>query len=113
VINLFSHVLLLYRFGHALIQPFTYRLNSSFEPIAEGNLLLRDSFFSPERYFFEGALDPILRGLYATPAKLRRSSEILNSELTERLFFIVRRYSPNAETDIFLIIYLFFINPIV
>lgn len=80
-----------HRFGHALIQPFTYRLNSSFEPIAQGNLLLRDSFFSPERYFFEGALDPILRGLYATPAKLKRPAEILNTELTERLFYIVRR----------------------
>ncbi len=79
------------RFGHALIQPFTYRLNASFEPIPEGNLLLRDSFFSPERYFFEGALDPILRGLYATPAKMRLPTQILNSELTERLFHIVRR----------------------
>ena len=76
-----------------MIQPFTYRLNSTFQPIPEGNLLLRDSFFSPQRYFFEGALDPILRGLFGTPAKLKLPTEIMNSELTEKLFHIVRSVS--------------------
>lgn len=82
-----------FRFGHAMIQPYTFRLNSDFKPIKEGNLLLRDSFFSPERYFFEGALDPILRGLFGVPAKVKLDKEIMNSELTEKLFHIVRSVS--------------------
>ena len=82
-----------FRFGHGLIQPFTFRLNASFEPIPEGNLLLRDSFFAPERFFFEGAVDPLLRGLYGVPAKLKVPREIMNDELTERLFHIVRSVS--------------------
>lgn len=73
-----------------MIQPFTFRLNETFQPIPEGNILLRDSFFAPQRYYFEGAMDPLLRGLYGVPAKLKMPREIMNSELTERLFHIVR-----------------------
>lgn len=81
------------RFGHALIQPFTFRLNESFQTIPEGHLLLRDSFFAPHKYFYEGGMDPILRGLFATPAKLKMPREIMNSELTEKLFYITRSVS--------------------
>lgn len=79
-----------FRFGHALIQPFTFRLNSSYKQVPEGHLLLRDSFFGTEKYFTEGGMDPILRGLFATPAKLKMPREIMNSELTEMLFHITR-----------------------
>jgi peroxidase len=82
-----------FRFGHGLIQPFTFRLNESFQPIPEGNLLLRDSFFAPQRYYYEGGMDPLLRGLFGMPAKLKTSKEIMNDELTERLFHIVRSVS--------------------
>lgn len=78
------------RFGHALIQPFTFRLNESFQPIPEGNLQLRDSFFAPQRYYHEGGMDPLLRGLYGIPAKIKMPREIMNSELTEKLFHITR-----------------------
>lgn len=73
-----------------MIQPFTFRLNASFQPIPEGNLLLRDSFFAPQRFYHEGGLDPLLRGLYGVAAKLKMPREIMNSELTERLFHITR-----------------------
>lgn len=76
-----------------MIQPFTFRLNETFQPIPEGNLLLRDSFFAPHRYFFEGGLDPLMRGLYGVPAKLKLPTEIMNSELTEKLFHISRHVS--------------------
>jgi peroxidase len=79
-----------FRFGHALIQPFTFRLNESLQPIEEGNILLRDSFFAPQRYYHEGGMEPLLRGLYGIPAKLKQPREIMNSELTEKLFHITR-----------------------
>ncbi|CAF0918628.1 unnamed protein product [Brachionus calyciflorus] len=82
-----------FRFGHTLIQPFTFRFNETFQPIPEGNLLLRDSFFAPQRYYYEGGMDPILRGLFGSPAKLKLPRETMNSELTERLFHITRAIS--------------------
>lgn len=36
--------------------------------------------------FDEGGVDPILRGLYTMPAKLKRPTQMVNSELTEHLF---------------------------
>ena len=38
-------------------------------------------------------MDPLLRGLFGKPAKLKTPKEIMNSELTERLFHIVRSVS--------------------
>ena len=38
-------------------------------------------------------MDPLIRGLFASPAKLKTSKEIMNNELTEKLFHIVRAVS--------------------
>jgi peroxidase len=91
-----------------LIQPFTFRLNETFQPIPEGNLLLRDSFFAPQRYFYEGGMDPLIRGLYGVAAKLKMPDEIMNSELTEKLFHITRHISQdlaalNIQVGLFLL----------
>lgn len=59
------------RMGHGLIQPILHRLNATFQPIRQGHLLLQDAFFSPWRLVEEGGVDPILRGLFAAPAKVR------------------------------------------
>uniref|UniRef100_A0A8C4R6Q2 Peroxidasin n=1 Tax=Eptatretus burgeri TaxID=7764 RepID=A0A8C4R6Q2_EPTBU len=75
-----------FRFGHTLINPILQRLNSSFEPIAEGHLPLHKAFFSPFRIVNEGGIDPILRGMFATSGKMRRPTQLLNHELTEHLF---------------------------
>ncbi|XP_059502044.1 peroxidasin homolog isoform X2 [Stegostoma tigrinum] len=75
-----------FRFGHTLINPILQRLNSSFQPIPEGHLPLHKAFFSPFRLIQEGGIDPLLRGLFASAGKMRVSSEVLNLELTERLF---------------------------
>ncbi|XP_071176932.1 peroxidasin-like isoform X1 [Mytilus edulis] len=75
-----------FRFGHSLIQPIILRLNESFQPIPEGNLPLHQAFFSPHRIIEEGGIDPILRGLVAFSAKKRMPDEMMNSELTEKLF---------------------------
>ena len=74
------------RFGHSLIQPIMFRLNASFQPIAEGNIALHKAFFSPYRIVEEGGIDPVLRGLFAQGAKRRMPNEIMNKELTEKLF---------------------------
>ncbi|KAL7298226.1 hypothetical protein TKK_0009216 [Trichogramma kaykai] len=76
------------RFGHSLIQPKFERLTPELESIPEGPLHLRDAFFAPWRLVDEGGTDPLLRGMFATPAKLKKPTENLNSELTEQLFRI-------------------------
>ncbi|KYN12827.1 PREDICTED: peroxidasin homolog [Trachymyrmex cornetzi] len=74
------------RFGHSLIQPRLERLNASFQPIPQGPLNLRDAFFAPWRLVEEGGVDPLIRGMYATAAKLKLPEQNLNVELTEQLF---------------------------
>ncbi|CAB0039484.1 unnamed protein product [Trichogramma brassicae] len=75
------------RFGHSLIQPKFERLTPELTSIPEGPLHLRDAF-APWRLVDEGGTDPLLRGMFATPAKLKKPTENLNSELTEQLFRI-------------------------
>jgi len=72
------------RFGHTLISPIMKRLDSNLTTIPEGDLPLHKAFFSPWRLVEEGGLDPIIRGLFASPAKM--ADDGLNEDLTERLF---------------------------
>lgn len=57
------------RFGHTLIQPIIFRLNETFHEIPQGHLSLHQVFFAPHRIVEEGGLDPLIRGLFAKPAK--------------------------------------------
>uniref|UniRef100_A0A182QQU6 Uncharacterized protein n=1 Tax=Anopheles farauti TaxID=69004 RepID=A0A182QQU6_9DIPT len=75
-----------FRFGHSLINPILHRLNDSYQPIAQGHLPLHKAFFTPWRLMYEGGVDPLLRGLYSVPAKLKKPDQNLNTDLTERLF---------------------------
>lgn len=77
------------RFGHSLINPELHRYDENFEPIPQGHLLLRHAFFAPWRLVDEGGVDPLLRGMFTTPAKLKTPTQNLNSELTEKLFYSV------------------------
>lgn len=52
-----------YRFGHSILSPVILRLDSGGNVIPEGNLELRDAFFSPQRITDEGGIEPVLRGL--------------------------------------------------
>ncbi|XP_034942189.1 peroxidasin [Chelonus insularis] len=74
------------RFGHSLIQPRLERLDEQFRSIPQGPLNLRDAFFAPWRLVDEGGVDPLIRGMFATAAKLKLPEENLNTELTEQLF---------------------------
>lgn len=75
-----------FRFGHTIINPILHRLNSSFEPIPQGNLQLHKAFFAPWRLVYEGGVDPLMRGMFAAAAKLKLPGQNLNTELTEKLF---------------------------
>lgn len=68
------------RMGHALIQPVLHRLNASFLPHSTGHLLLQDAFFAPWRIVEEGGIDPILRGLFTSPAKVSSVLRVANSD---------------------------------
>ncbi|KAM8945757.1 peroxidasin homolog [Pelodytes ibericus] len=82
-----------FRFGHTLINPILYRLNETFQPIEQGHLPLHKAFFSPFRLLQEGGIDPILRGLFGVPGKMRVPTELLNTILTEKLFSAVHSVS--------------------
>ncbi|KAJ8288623.1 hypothetical protein COCON_G00012820 [Conger conger] len=75
-----------FRFGHTLINPILYRLDENFQPIPQGHISLHKAFFSPFRIVNEGGIDPLLRGLFGVAGKMRVTSQLLNTELTERLF---------------------------
>lgn len=75
-----------FRFGHTLVKPVLRRLDAELRPIPEGDLPLHQAFFAPWRIVQEGGIDPILRGLFASPAKKNLPHQLMNSELTEKLF---------------------------
>uniref|UniRef100_A0A8C5XBT8 Peroxidasin n=1 Tax=Microcebus murinus TaxID=30608 RepID=A0A8C5XBT8_MICMU len=75
-----------FRFGHTLVNPVLHRLDENFQPIPQGPLPLHKAFFSPFRIVNEGGIDPLLRGLFGVAGKMRVPSQLLNTELTERLF---------------------------
>lgn len=87
ILNAFSTAA--FRFGHTLINPILYRLDEDFQPIQQGHISLHRAFFSPFRIVNEGGIDPLLRGLFGVAGKMRVSSQLLNTELTERLFSMV------------------------
>ncbi|CAI4224998.1 unnamed protein product [Auanema sp. JU1783] len=75
-----------FRFGHTLINPILLRLDKNFREVREGHLPLHKSFFAPGVILYEGGIDPLLRGLFASPMKEPKNTEIMNMELTEKLF---------------------------
>ena len=60
IVNAFSTAA--YRLGHSMLSPTLLRLGADLQPISDGNLALRDAFFSPQR-LAEGGIDALLRGL--------------------------------------------------
>ncbi|CAG9800209.1 unnamed protein product [Chironomus riparius] len=82
-----------FRFGHSLINPVLHRLDYNFEPIEQGHLPLRNAFFAPWRLVYEGGVDPIMRGLFTMPAKIKKPEQSLNSDLTEHLFTVAHAVS--------------------
>lgn len=75
------------RFGHSLINPILSRFDANHKEIPQGHLPLHKAFFAPWRLVYEGGVDPLMRGMYLVPAKMKKPQQNLNSELTEKLFF--------------------------
>lgn len=75
------------RFGHSLINPILHRYDNKYEEIPQGHLPLHRAFFAPWRLVYEGGVDPLMRGLISVAAKLKKPTQNLNTELTEKLFF--------------------------
>ncbi|XP_054441517.1 myeloperoxidase [Pteronotus mesoamericanus] len=89
IANIFTNA---FRYGHTLIQPFTFRLDNQYRPMGPNSRVpLSKAFFASWRIVLEGGIDPVLRGLMATPAKLNRQNQIVVDELRERLFVQVMR----------------------
>ncbi|XP_006864024.1 PREDICTED: thyroid peroxidase-like isoform X2 [Chrysochloris asiatica] len=87
VSNIFSTAA--FRFGHATIHPLVRRLDDHFQEHPDlPRLHLHDVFFSPWRLIREGGLDPVVRGLLARSAKLQVQDQLMNEELTEKLFVL-------------------------
>ncbi|KAM5216021.1 myeloperoxidase isoform 1-T1 [Hipposideros larvatus] len=89
IANVFTNA---FRYGHTLIQPFMFRLDNRYKPTGPNpRVPLSMVFFATWRVVLEGGIDPILRGLMATPAKLNRQNQIVVDEIRERLFVQVMR----------------------
>ncbi|XP_037668902.1 thyroid peroxidase isoform X2 [Choloepus didactylus] len=87
VSNVFSTAA--FRFGHATVHPQVRRLDANFQEHPDlPRLQLHDVFFSPWRLIKEGGLDPLVRGLLARSAKLQVQDQLMNEELTEKLFVL-------------------------
>jgi len=84
IVNVFATAA--YRFGHTMINPILYRLNSTWQEHNLGHLQLHHAFFAPFRIVHEGGIEPLLRGLIAKPMKKRDTDSSMNAELIERLF---------------------------
>lgn len=63
-----------------------FRLNSSMQEHGDGHLPLHKAFFAPFRLIEEGGIDPVIRGLFGSSAKLPSPETPMNNELTEKLF---------------------------
>ncbi|XP_047564948.1 myeloperoxidase [Lutra lutra] len=89
IANVFTNA---FRYGHTLIQPFMFRLDNQYRPMGPNpRVPLSKVFFATWRVVLEGGIDPILRGLMATPAKLNRQNQIVVDEIRERLFEQIMR----------------------
>ncbi|NXC41740.1 PERM Myeloperoxidase, partial [Penelope pileata] len=81
---------LAFRFAHASIPPSVGRLNKNYEPTYP-RLPLSKTFFGVWRIVKEGGIDPFLRNLMASQAKLMTQEQMVVDELRDRLFEQVER----------------------
>ncbi|XP_031713358.1 eosinophil peroxidase [Anarrhichthys ocellatus] len=76
-----------FRFAHVTVQPVVTRLGPGYTTHAQHpQLPLHHSLFASWRVVQEGGIDPVLRGLLLSPAKLQTPGQMMVEELTERLF---------------------------
>ncbi|XP_061590231.1 eosinophil peroxidase-like isoform X2 [Cololabis saira] len=80
-----------YRFAHLAIQPALARLDANYREHSQfPSVPLFKAFFTPWRIIFEGGIDPLLRGLAGSPAKLNTQDHMMVDAIRERLFMFVQ-----------------------
>ncbi|KAG6927636.1 myeloperoxidase, partial [Chelydra serpentina] len=79
-----------FRFAHASIKPFVFRLDRRYQPAGPPTLLSKE-FFAMWKIVTQGGIDPVLRGLMANQAKLMTQKQMVVDELRDRLFEQVMR----------------------
>ncbi|XP_052337086.1 eosinophil peroxidase [Oncorhynchus keta] len=85
IANVFSAAA--FRFAHVTVQPMVARLGPGYSLAPQHPPLpLHHSLFASWRVVQEGGIDPVLRGLLLSPAKLQMPGQMMVEELTERLF---------------------------
>ncbi|XP_034736051.1 eosinophil peroxidase [Etheostoma cragini] len=76
-----------FRFAHVTVRPVVTRLGPGYTTNSQHPPLpLHHSLFASWRVVQEGGIDPVLRGLLLSPAKLQTPGQMMVEELTERLF---------------------------
>ncbi|KAA0724781.1 Thyroid peroxidase [Triplophysa tibetana] len=76
-----------FRFAHVTVHPLVNRLGAEYRWSPEHPALpLHHSLFASWRLVHEGGVDPVLRGLLLSSAKLQTADQMMIEELTERLF---------------------------
>uniref|UniRef100_A0A671WWH9 Eosinophil peroxidase n=1 Tax=Sparus aurata TaxID=8175 RepID=A0A671WWH9_SPAAU len=76
-----------FRFAHVTVQPVVSRLGPGYATNPQHPPLpLHHSLFASWRVVQEGGIDPVLRGLLLSPAKLQTPGQMMVEELRERLF---------------------------
>ncbi|XP_026029758.1 eosinophil peroxidase [Astatotilapia calliptera] len=83
-----------YRFAHLAVQPIMFRLDTNFRDHPQfPSVPLFKAFFTPWRIAFEGGIDPLLRGLFGSPAKLNTQDHMMVTALRDKLFQFVQHIS--------------------
>ncbi|NWH58032.1 PERM Myeloperoxidase, partial [Geococcyx californianus] len=81
---------LAFRFAHASVPPTIDRLNENYRPIGP-KIPLRNAFFAVWRIVKEGGIDPFLRNMMASQAKLMTQQQMVVDDLRDRMFEQVER----------------------
>ncbi|KAK1789702.1 hypothetical protein P4O66_015601, partial [Electrophorus voltai] len=85
ITNVFSAAA--FRFAHVTMHPVVSRLGPGHQLHPDNPPMpLHHSLFAPWRVVEEGGIDPVLRGVLLSPAKLQAPEQMMVEELTERLF---------------------------
>jgi len=74
------------RFGHAQISNNITRFGSNYGPFWHGNLSLVEAFHAPDRLWTEKGIDPLLRGMLATPVKTVKPGRLFHDAVRNDMF---------------------------
>ncbi|XP_059193312.1 eosinophil peroxidase-like isoform X1 [Centropristis striata] len=86
-----------YRFGHLIVNSDIKRLDADYtESKLFPSPLLHKTFFAPWRLIHEGGIDPVIRGLVGSRAKLNTQDKMMTDELRDRLF----KFSQHLALDL-------------